>query len=279
MIESRGISKFLTSYREFCRFNIQSPKEASLYLLGEIHTDSFCLNTQAELIHFLASQGPVIILFERLPAGEILSHSRKKAFFENRRLNLKDDISVAGWDVSDRLINSIGTSPLYLEEIVKNVLHGENQSIKLFTAINKIAPGVLKNRLEADNIDVEIFLNSEFQVCRQVTEWIETLGKTNDFISYWMKKFVLAKKNPFRPAQCTKTFPLRTAAMVSTLQQLDSIKRRLNVTEAKVVLIAGSFHLKTDREDFHDHHYDITPLYKELLNHKSIIYIPTHIWD
>ena len=51
--------------------------------------------------------------------------------------------------------------------------------------------------------------------------------------------------------------------MVATLPKLDQIAAKLNVKQAKSVLIAGVKHVKTDRENENDPNYDLSPLYQE----------------
>lgn len=276
----QGISKYLSPYKEFKRFNISSPEDASIYLVAEEHSDQKSHTMQASLINYLASQGPVIVLHEGLEAGEILGDEFKDGILHIRYLNssYKSNIIFVGWDVSEEAIRSIGTPEHLLDRIAKNVLESESKSKELFQEINEIAPGILKDRLDI-NIEFNIFTTLEEQKCKVVSDLIIGLVKINKIVIEGMQKYDELKENPIKEGAIEETFPQRTKAMITSLSQIDTIKKNLGIENAKVVVIAGIKHIKTDKEDIANPNYDLSSLYLELEKHKSIILIPPHIWE
>ncbi|KAF3361764.1 hypothetical protein PHSC3_001715 [Chlamydiales bacterium STE3] len=274
------ISEYLSPYKEFKRFNVQSPEDASIYLVAEEHSDQESHIMQASLINYLASQGPVIVLHEGLESGEILGDEFKDGILNIRLLDpsYKNNITVVGWDVSEELLRSIGTPEHALDQIAKNVLETESESRILSQKINEIAPGILKAHLDK-NIKFNIFITLEAEKRKLLSELITEWARVNEIVIDGMQKYNELKKNSIKEGAIKKTFPQRTEAMISSLRQIDTIKKNLGFGDVKVVLIAGIKHLKTDKEDIDSPNHDLSNLYVELEKHKSVILIPPHIWE
>lgn len=73
--------------------------------------------------------------------------------------------------------------------------------------------------------------------------------------------------------QIRKTFPARTAAMISTMKSLGQLIAR-GMT-GKIVLVAGASHLKTSEKDQTKPEFDLASFYEELRNHKVAVIVQT----
>ncbi len=243
-----GLSEVLAPYAEFLKFNIGSPLEARVFLLAEEHLDDKCLFFEKNLVNFLASEGPVILLHEGFPSGEVDETKDYKWKFDPV---VKRNIHIVGWDVSMEVIRRIASL---------RCLYGIKKEVDEWSCKVK-AQGVEKNALRWKEREVEI------------TQIEETIRKRTG-----MSMQELAVKGKEFSCVLAETFPMRTEAMISTLRALDAIECQLGIERAKVVLIAGAMHLKVDRRHEADPRFDLKSLYQELeARHKAVILIPPHI--
>lgn len=280
LLYNQEIADFLRPYREFKQFNVSSLKDVSLYLVAEEHSDKTTHLMQAALINHLASQGPIIILHEGLPSGEVLGDDYKDHFLDMRHLDPcnKNNITIIGWDASEDTIRSVGAPDHLLNQIEKNIVESGGKAIALFQEINSIAPGMLKNPLDSEP-DFQIFMTIERPKYEIVKQLIIELKTTNKAIEDGIQTHKKLKETPVKSNILDQIFPERTEAMISVLHRIEDIKQDLGYQGAKVVLIAGIKHLKTDVEDKDKPEYDLSKLYLELSNHKAAILIPPHIWE
>ncbi len=131
-VQSQKLIKILSSYREFRRFNISSLLNARLFIIAEEHRDPQSIAMKASLVNFLASQGPVLLLHEGLPSGELLidyeQNKMKKdfvrAYFDSIH---EDSICIAGWDGTEECIKKASNPLEHLNTLLQVAEENYNQ--------------------------------------------------------------------------------------------------------------------------------------------------------
>jgi|GEM_PF-6805022 hypothetical protein len=190
------LTEILSPYREFRRFNITQLHEARLFFIAEQHRDQQCITMKKSVVDFFASQGPVIVLHEGLPSGELLIDEEqkpyKKRFIEIYHFDpaYADNIHFVGWDSTEECIR--GTDPAYRlkvalqsaeEKLSQQLKKIENLSFRLqklenkqqtpnriqtlAAQINELAPGFFD---DYGKIDFNIFCKLEKSKYELITE-------------------------------------------------------------------------------------------------------------
>lgn len=257
------------SLKVFAMYNITDVTEADIYCVGVEHSDVQCRDLISTLVHTLSLTHPVVIVHEGLESGEVLDINLKMSLCQRNQWPAQ--VHVVGWDVSESVIRSIGTPSHVLNQIQAN-LEGTLAEMKLLGAlINRKVPTMVINPVGLDlNLDL---------IQPDIEPELMKLAELNQTFVDGLRKYQTLRDNPVKPDQIDATFPQRTAAMVHTLAHIRDTLNRFHLNTAKIVVVGGVNHFKTDQEHVDDPRYDLSTLYHELNAHHSVILIPTHVWD
>jgi hypothetical protein len=290
-VRDTKLEQLLSSYTISRQFNVQTLREADLFLMAEIHDNLQCTSDQSALINFLARRGPVLVVFEEWPSMEVLNEEDKNLVIEVKSLNpsLRNNIYAIGWNDMEQLEKMEAAIDQRYNELDKEL--DMDRSYVMKKAAELLPKEMLPSVKELSELSTQVSSNQEFFsafmnkiVIRdstykqrlvpstlrnlvQITEWYEEVMKVYNNIQM--------QKTELEYSVQEQTFPIRTTAMNNTLMKIALFLSNLGLKHTKIVLIAGYSHLEV--EDANKVAFDLTSLYKQLNNHKAAILLPVEI--
>ena len=313
VIENR-FETLLSSYTISRTFNIKSPIEADLLLIGELHYDKECERTQAALINFWAGRGSVILILETTPLDEtiaplVFEEEAKKTFIKEAAISSGENIHILGWDNKecDKVAVSLERKARKLEANKKEQKKIYDKLIRAFEKLNcdqsvEFRKLIDNKELASDDklikmplsvIEVYV-LHVGFKLLEEDNNYLNFVVKTKVinlehvmsievFESYFDSK---EEEASFRKEYQTASIedihnemPKRTESMVNTLRKIDTFISQKSLHRPKVVLIAGRSHFENSPSEKNDPRYNLESLYQQLAHHKAAILIPTKLLE
>jgi hypothetical protein len=257
-ISTVSFDYFDKQYQDKKLYNIPRLDQADKYLLGEMHAGKKCNPTNGEFISFLASKYFVICFVESYECmKEILDESVIQSIMKVKNIapEVRNKMRFFGWDAqyaqkkrSYALMNQLSTK-CTSHEIYREFLNNMTEESSDF--ISKIDPvkasEVLQNHLP--------YLLS---------------GLENNLPDVKKNSAEIQSLRSQYSSEIRATFPMRTACMVTSLNQAQV----LDPSETKMVWICGLTHLieRTNRAE-----ENLGSLRKELQNHNAVAMIPNLI--
>jgi hypothetical protein len=290
-VRDTKLEQLLSSYTISRQFNVQTLREADLFLMGEIHDNLQCTSDQSAFINFLARRGPVLLILEGYSSMEVLNDGDKSWMFEVESLNptFRDNIYAIGWDNQKKVNKIMAAIKKRYNELDEELDMDRSYVIK--KAAELLPKEMLPSVEELSELSTQVSSNQEFFSAfmnkivtidstykqrlfpstltnlARVTEWYEEVLKSHYILQI--------QKMEQEQSATEQTFPIRTTAMNNTLMKIASFLLNLGLKHAKIVLIAGYSHLEV--EDASKVAFDLTSFYKQLNNHKAAILLPLEI--
>ena len=305
------LEELLSSYKVIKKFNVQSLKELKLFCLGEIHYQPQLHAEQLELIQFLASRGPCVVLHEGEEAMKVLKEEDIDQWIEIRSWQLlpRDNVYFVGWDDYTELnkLEEENYQQFYdkIEQIdlqYRSVVAEKTTEILKKTATlfpeAKLRPEHIEKyslracKKAASVTDVTgVFVFAKEKIKEMVYDHgyqlpitaIKDLVNVINASAETVKQARLIVPVYVDQAQREKiinqilagrnTFPIRTKSMGDTVKNIDLILAQLGLRWATFVLIAGRKHLKMNEKgiDSPGSLHDLTYFYEQLKHHKAAI--------
>lgn len=260
-------------------FNGSSVEETNIYLLAEEHESAACEGLHGKLISLLAEHLPVTVLVEGKTSMQeaMLSKSRMKELTYIDPSIHEDHLCFRGWDIDP---SSLSEQKMILLDLMKQQTVLYRQFADLDATLKSSIANIKPIFPNYPDIPHEAFfklpkdtLASFMENMRKVHETTLAEKALGEQINEISEKISSTDKSLIEG-----NFPKRTAAMVATLQKINTMRQE-GTLSGKVVLIAGKGHLQTLKKDEGNAAFDLSPLYEELKHHKASILTPKIITD
>ncbi|MGD0664946.1 MAG: hypothetical protein ABSA17_04370 [Rhabdochlamydiaceae bacterium] len=244
-------------------------EEVDLFLLGEKHYNATCNKINGAFIRAVGGDRPISYM-EGVPS--MLPVPEQEQCREE--LGLSSTAKFFGWDASedvqDMLRAEEGSTIENLAKTRKEIKDVSQQLAKTRGEIQETLQQIDRfySKKSTENVlQVVDALKQQKQaldnLCHVLTGKHDRLTRKKQSLMRLIKKEIIHISNPMR-----STFPIRTQAMIATLQQLRK-------KDSTACFIAGHAHLRSSPLPLlTGPEFDLKSLYEELYHHKAAILIP-----
>lgn len=230
------LEQLLSSYTLLRQFNIQNLKEANLFNIGEVHSNSECNKNQASFIVYLMSRGPVILILE--PYKPLIPISAEDAAYDPLLIQIHSLIHPSnqcnlysiGWDDREELSK--------IETEIEREYQEKNAQLEpewknIYSTAQEILPGYLLPFKEEWSELIQFAMSNcignrkkdlHYELFTLLVKGIN--ANVNHFISLIMKK-----QDSDDIMQC----PIEDIELIAVLQE------RLTIVEALYFEVADKF--------------------------------------
>lgn len=253
--------RVLSPFKEYLRFNIQSPRDASLFLIGERHDCPEVRQMITDLVNYLTSQGPVKLLVEGVESGKVIDEADKHLYFPCKHPR---NLQIIGCDLSEEeFYNKVGMPRSSIEKIERAIEKFQSQISGYKEQIDQLAPGFFT----PNGFNIKIFSKLKRSVkleIEKLLKWMKIDTETKEDMLALLAK---CRTYPQATDESSRSaFPARTDAMVKTIQEVDGI----------TVVVFGRDHVLPLDDPHPD--YRLTKLIDEMKRHRSVSLVPHKIW-
>jgi len=270
--ESKEVLELYNGYDIFFISPHTGLEDVNIFLLGENHDSQECKELNGNFISKMARNEQITVFIEGSPFSSPFAHPEK--YKPEKYIDPCCSVVFYGWDVSSEIMSTIGNPPR-IQRLVVEGLRG------VYLTMRKLMKEMIKCKESQAKLEKAI-CNSSNKI--EEEKFSKMLDDKKDRAKLIAIKFRELQESEIKlekeigigvasPESVRETFPARTKAMVTTLQQLRSER----CIEGKIFFIAGAAHLKTPETDVAIEEYNLESLHEELLQHKAAILIPKMI--
>ncbi len=256
---------FLKKY-EISFSNIEALDQADIFLVGNDHFSETDQRNLGLFISYVAKLYPLTIFLEGTASLKEIEATEYLASSLNLDFSTAKEIRFYGWDANN-LLERMGNAPATAALLLKLMDETEDRILTIMKEIESLCPGfwnIAKNEIS------NLLFSMPIDLLNKISTLMNMKDKLEEQMQFLQKEL---NKGIADEQKAKQTFPDRTQAMVATLRYLRQLQAEGKLRR-KIIIIAGSEHLKTKEANLNIKEYCLDLLYEELKFQKAAVMIP-----